>query len=64
MTDYKIIQKILRFQKIPKDENIFKRFQQIKKIPKDSKELITKEFFARKKPAKAQEANKSSPSPS
>ena len=50
-----------RFQKIPEDS---KRFQKIPKILKNFKQLISKEFFVIKQPARAQKANGSSSSPS
>ena len=40
-----------------------KRLQKIPKDSKDSKELISKRYFALREPARAQKANGSSPSP-
>ena len=55
------------FQKIPKIPKDSKRFQKVlknSKTPKGTKEIISKEHFALKEPARAQKANGSSSYPS
>ena len=63
----KIPKDFKRIRKIPKDLKRFqkdsKRFQKIPEITKNSKELISKQYFTLKEPARAQKANGSYPPP-